>query len=31
MVWAEALPGFFESYTVEPALEAQEVISMALE
>lgn len=31
MVWAEALPGFFERYEVMPAIEAQDIISMALE
>jgi len=31
MVWAEALPGFFERYEVMPAIEAQDIIAMALE
>lgn len=30
-IWAEALPGFFESYKLMPALDVQEAIPMSLE
>lgn len=29
--WAEALPGFFESYKLMPALDVQEAIPMSLQ